>query len=48
MQFNKGKGKVLQLGQDNPRHKYRVSGEWIESSPEQELCDVWNEKLSKS
>lgn len=31
MKFNKYK--LLHLGQSNPKHKYRLSTEWIESSP---------------
>jgi len=33
MKFNKCK--VLHLGQESPQHRYRLSGEWIESSSEE-------------
>jgi len=45
MKFSKAKCKVLHLGQGNPKHRYRLGREWIES-PQGNLGELVDEKLN--
>ncbi|GAB0204976.1 mitochondrial enolase superfamily member 1 [Grus japonensis] len=49
MKFNEVKCKALHVGRRNPKHNYRLGGEWIEISPEEKHLGVLvDEKLNTS
>jgi len=45
MKFNKAKCKVLDISCDTPEHKYRLGGEWIESSLEEKDLGLLADKM---
>jgi len=44
MKFNKAKCKVLNVGRGNPKHRYKLVREWLESSPEEKDLGVLGDK----
>ncbi|GAB0176686.1 mitochondrial enolase superfamily member 1 [Grus japonensis] len=46
MKLKKAKCKVLHMGRGSPKHNYRLCREWIESSPEEDLGVLADEKLN--
>ena len=46
LMFNKAKCKVLRVGQGNPKHKYGLARRQTESSPEEDLGVLVDEKLT--
>ena len=48
MKFSKAKCKVLCLGWGNPKHKYRLGKEWLESSAEEDLGVSTDERINMS
>ncbi|GAB0176015.1 hypothetical protein GRJ2_000066700 [Grus japonensis] len=44
LDWHKAKCKVLHVGRHNPKHNYRLDGEWIESSPEEKDLGVLVDK----
>ncbi|PKU42071.1 rna-directed dna polymerase from mobile element jockey- hypothetical protein [Limosa lapponica baueri] len=46
MKFKNAKCKVLHMGHGNPKHKFRLGREWIESSPEENDSEVMFHELA--
>ncbi|GAB0183939.1 cAMP-dependent protein kinase inhibitor alpha [Grus japonensis] len=46
MKFSKAKCKVLHVGRGNPKHNYRLGGEWIDNSLEDKDLGVLVDKLN--
>lgn len=44
MKFNKGKYKVQHVSQGNPKHKYRLGREGIESAPEKKDLGMFEDE----
>jgi len=44
IKLDKAKRKVLHISWGNPKHKYRLGGEWIERSPEEKDLQVLADK----
>ena len=41
MEFNVGKGRVLHLGRNNPRHQYRLGVDLLESTSVERDWECW-------
>ena len=48
VRLNKAKCKVLHLDRSNPKHRYRLGREWLESSPKKDLEVLVDEKFTMS
>jgi len=46
MKYNEAICKVLHPGQGNPKHRYSLSREWLESSPRRRIWGFWLMKES--